>query len=40
MCTPAGAAHVIERAERIAKSLHMAVLCARADPAAPPRLFT
>lgn len=24
-CTPAGAAHVIERAERIARSLHMAV---------------
>jgi hemoglobin len=25
VCTPAGAAHVIERAERIARSLHMAV---------------
>jgi hemoglobin len=24
-CPPAGAAHVIERAERIARSLHMAV---------------
>ncbi len=25
VCTPAGAAHVIERAERIARSLHIAV---------------
>ena len=25
VCTPAGAAHVIDRAERIARSLHMAV---------------
>lgn len=25
VCTPVGAAHVIERAERIARSLHMAV---------------
>ena len=38
-CTPAGAAHVIERAERIARSLHMAVESAQACPAAPPKLF-
>jgi hemoglobin len=38
-CTPAGAAHVIERAERIARSLHIAVASAQAEPAAPPRLF-
>jgi hemoglobin len=37
-CTPAGAAHVIERAERIAKSLHFAVISAQADPGTPPRL--
>ncbi len=36
-CPPAGAAHVIERAERIARSLHMAVEDARAA-GAPPRL--
>jgi hemoglobin len=38
-CTPAGAAHVIERAERIAQSLHIAVVSAQACPAAPPKLF-
>ena len=38
-CTPAGATHVIERAERIARSLHIAVATAQAEPAAPPRLF-
>lgn len=38
-CTPAGAAHVIERAERIAQSLHIAVTSAQACRAAPPRLF-
>ena len=38
-CTPAGAAHVMERAERIAQSLHIAVASAHADPAAPPKLF-
>jgi hemoglobin len=38
-CTPKGAAHVIERAERIAQSLHMAVVAAQADPAAPPKLM-
>ena len=32
VCTPAGAAHVIERAERIAQSLHMAVQSAQAAP--------
>ncbi len=31
VCPPAGAAHVIERAERIARSLHMAVEDAAAD---------
>jgi hemoglobin len=31
-CSPAGAAHVIERAERIARSLRIAVQQARADP--------
>ncbi len=37
VCTPAGAAHVIERAERIAQSLHMAVQSAQAAPdTAPP----
>lgn len=36
VCPPAGAAHVIERAERIARSLHMAVGDdARASDAAP-----
>ena len=38
-CTPAGAALVIERAERIAQSLHIAVASAQACPAAPPKLF-
>ena len=38
-CTPAGAAHVMERAERIAQSLHIAVASAQACPAAPPKLF-
>lgn len=38
-CTPSGAAHVIERAERIAHSLHIAVTSAQACPAAPPKLF-
>ena len=37
-CTPVGAAHVIERAERIARSLHMAVIDARAGPVAVPDL--
>ena len=32
VCTPAGAAHVIERAERIARSLHVAVTMAQAAP--------
>ena len=32
ICTPAGAAHVIERAERIARSLHMAIRQAQAGP--------
>jgi hemoglobin len=36
ICTPAGAAHVIERAERIAHSLHIAVQTAQAAPGAPP----
>ena len=31
-CPPEGAAHVIERAERIARSLHMAVEDARPEP--------
>ena len=38
-CTPIGAVHVIERAERIARSLHIAVASAQADSAAPPELF-
>nr|WP_240512160.1 group III truncated hemoglobin [Pseudoruegeria sp. SK021] len=38
VCTPEGAAHVIERAERIAHSLHVAVVSAQTDPGAPPRL--
>jgi hemoglobin len=38
-CTPAGAAHVIERAERIAQSLHIAVTAAQTSPFAPPKLF-
>jgi hemoglobin len=36
---PSVAAHVIERAERIAHSLHIAVQTAQGDPSAPPRLF-
>lgn len=39
-CTPEGAAHLIERAERIAHSLHIAVQAAQGDPGAPPKLFT
>jgi len=39
-CTPAGASHVIKRAERIAHSLHIAVQSAQGDPDAPPKLFT
>ena len=38
-CTPAGAAHLMERAERIAHSLHIAVVSAQGCPAAPPKLF-
>lgn len=37
-CTPAGAEHVIERAERIARSLNIAVEQARAGPDAVPKL--
>lgn len=37
-CTPAGAAHVIARAERIARSLLIAVEGAQADPDAIPGL--
>lgn len=37
-CTPAGAAHVIERAERIARSLLIAVEGAQAAPDAVPTL--
>ena len=36
LCTPAGAEHLIERAERIARSLHMAVELNRAVPGAAP----
>lgn len=32
VCTPLGAAHLIERAERIARSLHIAVLEAQTAP--------
>lgn len=39
ICTPAGAAHLILRAERIAQSLHYAVDSAQACPGAPPNLF-
>ncbi|WP_370314941.1 group III truncated hemoglobin [Roseivivax marinus] len=35
ICTAEGAAHVIERAERIARSLHMASQDARQDEAVP-----
>ena len=38
LCPPAGAAHVIARAERIAQSLHMAVQTAQTDPDAAPAL--
>jgi hemoglobin len=38
VCTPMGAAHVIERAERIARSLHLAVKEAQAAPGAIPAL--
>ena len=37
-CPPAGAAHVVERAERIARSLHIAVREAQAAPDAVPVL--
>ena len=37
-CTPAGAAHVIERAERIARSLSIAVEEARTGPDTVPNL--
>ena len=37
-CTPAGAAHVIEEAERIARSLHIAVEDAKTGPVAVPNL--
>lgn len=36
VCTPAGALHVIERAERIARSLHIAVAEAQSAPDAVP----
>ncbi|MCQ0972208.1 group III truncated hemoglobin [Paracoccus sp. TK19116] len=38
VCTPAGATHVIERAERIARSLHIAVEEAQATPDTVPAL--
>jgi hemoglobin len=38
VCTPAGAEHVILRAERIARSLHMAVQDAQAHASAVPSL--
>ncbi len=38
ICTPAGAAHVIKRAERIARSLHIAVREAQNAPDAVPAL--
>ncbi|MCB1521182.1 MAG: group III truncated hemoglobin [Hyphomicrobiaceae bacterium] len=38
VCTPAGAVHVIERAERIARSLHIAVSEAQSAPDAIPAL--
>jgi hemoglobin len=38
VCPPAGATLLIDRAERIARSLHMAVDSARAEPGAPPSL--
>lgn len=39
VCTPAGADHVVERAERIARSLRIAVQAVRADPGAVPKLL-
>lgn len=36
-CTASGAVHVIERAEHIANSLRIAVVAAKAEPAAPPK---
>lgn len=38
VCPPAGAAHLVERARRIARSIEMAVADAR-DAGGPPRLF-
>lgn len=38
VCPPAGAAHLIDRAERIARSLHMAVEEAQRGPGAVPGL--
>ncbi|MFO8126955.1 group III truncated hemoglobin [Yoonia sp.] len=38
VCTAEGAAHVVERAERIARSLHIAVTEAQAAPDATPSL--
>ena len=38
ICSPAGAAHVIERADRIAQSLHFAVQDAARAPGGPPVL--
>ncbi|MBK8909184.1 MAG: group III truncated hemoglobin [Rhodospirillales bacterium] len=38
VCTPAAAAHVVERAERIARALRMAVEAAQAAPDAIPAL--
>jgi hemoglobin len=39
VCTPEGAAHVVLRAERIARSLHIAVAEAKAAPDAVPSLY-
>lgn len=39
VCTPQGAAHVTLRAERIARSLHIAVAAAQATPDAVPSLL-
>lgn len=36
VCTPIGASHLIERAERIARSLHIAVELNKAEPGAAP----
>jgi hemoglobin len=38
-CNASGAAHVMERAERVANSLHLAGVAAQADPAAPAKLI-